>query len=100
MWPHVLAGLAYARAGDARRAREACARRHAILPESRDKVHGVETSKLCAMALGLVGDADSALADIERLLRVPYGFTRWELALDPRWDFFRGDARFRALATP
>jgi hypothetical protein len=50
--------------------------------------------------LALVGDSDLALAEIERLLEVPNGFTRWELALDPRWDFFRGDARFRALATP
>lgn len=99
-WPHVIAGLTYALFGDGPRAREACTRRHAILPESRDKVHGVEASALCARALGLVGDADSALVEIERLLRTPRGFTRWELALDPRWDFFRGDARFRALATP
>ena len=100
VWPHVVAGLAYAHSGDGRQAREACARRHAILPESRDRVHGVETSALCARALALVGDADTALVEIERLLRTPYGFTRWELALDPRWDFFRGNTRFRALATP
>jgi len=34
------------------------------------------------------------------LLRTPNGLTRWELALDPRWDFLRRDPRFRALATP
>jgi serine/threonine-protein kinase len=100
VWPHVYAGLAYGLSHDGPRAREACARRHGILPESTDKVHGVETSVICAQVLALVGDADGALAEIERLLQVPYGFTRWELALDPRWDFFRGDARFRALATP
>jgi len=100
VWPHVHAGLAYGLMRDGPRAREACARRHAILPESRDRVHGVVTSALCARALALVGDSVEALAEIERLLQVPHGFTRWELALDPRWEFFRGDARFRTLATP
>ena len=100
VWPHVLAGVAYALAGDAGQAREACARRHEILPESRDKVHGVQVSRECARVLALIGDTDGALAEIRRLLGLPYGFTQWELALDPRWDFFRGDERFRALATP
>jgi serine/threonine-protein kinase len=100
VWPHVIAAVAHALAGDSARAREACDRRLDILPESRDKVHGVETSRECARVLGLIGDTDGALAELERLLRIPYGYTRWELALDPRWDFFRRDARFRALATP
>jgi eukaryotic-like serine/threonine-protein kinase len=100
VWPHVMAGLAHALSRDGPLAREACARRLDILPESRDKVHGVSNSATCAQVLALVGDSDLALAEIERLLEVPNGFTRWELALDPRWDFFRGDARFRALATP
>jgi len=100
VWPHVVAGLAYATAGDGPRARQACARRLAILPESKDKVHGVATSAECVWVLAMVGDVDSALVEIERLLRTPNGLTRWELALDPRWDFLRNDPRFRALATP
>jgi len=100
IWPHVVAGLAYATAGDGPRAREACVRRLDILPESRDKVHGVGGSVECVWVLAMVGDVDSALVEIERLLRTPNGLTRWELALDPRWDFLRRDPRFRALATP
>jgi len=96
-WPHMMAGVAYALSGDPQRARAACDRAHDILPESRDKVHGVERSNLCALALGLSGDTDSALSEIERLLVIPNGLTPWQLALDPNWDFLRSDPRFQTL---
>ena len=38
--------------------------------------------------------------EIERLLNHPTGFNRWELYLDPRWDFFRDDERFNELVRP
>ena len=97
MWPHVMAGVAYALAGNRPRAREACARAQQVLPESKDKVHGVDRSTFCALVLGLIGDTDSALSEIERLLQTPNGFTPWQLALDPSWDFLRSDPRFQAL---
>ena len=52
------------------------------------------------MALALVGDTDSALAEIARLLPTPWGLTPWQLALDPGWDFLRSNPRFQTLATP
>ena len=46
------------------------------------------------------GLAAEALAEIERLLDKPSGLVRWNLYLDPMWDFFRDDERFNALIKP
>jgi TolB-like protein/Tfp pilus assembly protein PilF len=43
---------------------------------------------------------EEALAQIEAKLDQTEGFNRWELHFHPRWDFFRDDPRFVALATP
>ena len=53
-----------------------------------------------AMILGMGGQRDESLAEIERLLKTPVGLNRWELYLSPDWDFFRDDERFNALARP
>ena len=40
------------------------------------------------------------IPEIERLLNTPAGLSRWDLYLNPDWDFFRDDERFNALARP
>jgi TolB-like protein/cytochrome c-type biogenesis protein CcmH/NrfG len=100
VWPHLGLAMTYAYLGEAERALESCRRAQTILPESKDKVHGVDASYFCAFTRARVGETDDALAEIERLLHTPSGVTRHQLALDPRWDFLRDDPRFQVLATP
>jgi TolB-like protein/Tfp pilus assembly protein PilF len=97
VWPHLMLGMAYGLLGEHEAALERCRRAASILPESKDKVHGVEVAMNCAFIQALAGERDAALATIERLLGTPRGFTHAELALDPHWDFLRDDPRFQAL---
>ena len=99
VWPHLILGMTYAYQGEAELAMKSCRRAQTILPESKDKVHGVNTSYFCAFTRARLGETDVALETIERMLRTPSGVTRHQLALDPRWDFQRDDPRFQALAT-
>ena len=50
------------------------------------------------------GTLHNAVASLRRQLRrvVPRveGFSRWQLHLDPAWDFFRDDPRFNDLVRP
>ena len=96
-WPHVMAAIAYALLGNREAMLEACGRGREILPEDRDKVHGVGLAVWCARVRGMVGDIDFALAEIERLYRTPNGISPGELRYDPRWDFIRDHPRVQAL---
>ena len=48
----------------------------------------------------LTGERDRALELMAQLIDMPAGFIRWEMYLDPRWDFFRDDDRFNELIRP
>ena len=48
----------------------------------------------------MAGQREEALDRIAAKLAQPGGYNRWDLALNPQWDFFRDDPRFVALATP
>jgi TolB-like protein len=50
-----------------------------------------------ARILAGIGEADAALAEIERLLAGPSWLSIHTLRLDPRWDPIRNDPRFQAL---
>lgn len=50
--------------------------------------------------LALSGERDRALELLAEIVGVPGGLTRWEMYLDPRWDFFRDDERFNDLIRP
>jgi len=72
----------------------------ALYPESRDSLNGVYLSSINAWIMAKAGLRDEALTEIGRLLNTPAGLNRWDLYLDPRWDFFRDDERFNELIRP
>ena len=86
--------------GDAESALEAVSRGEKLYPESADSLEGAFQSAVRAKTLAVLGETDAALDEIERLLTIPAGFTRWSLTLDPTWDFMRDNERFVALTTP
>jgi TolB-like protein/tetratricopeptide (TPR) repeat protein len=91
---------AYASAGKFELALKTSAKAQAAKPEIEDSIEGPLMSMTHAMMLGLAGQRDAALAEIERLLNTPVGFRRWDLYLNPNWDFFRDDEHFNDLVRP
>jgi len=92
--------FAYAQSGEFAKALEAADQARVHMPESRDSYDGTNYSATRAYVLALSGEHDEALSEIERLLSIPSGLSRWELYLDPGWDFFRDDERFNELVRP
>ena len=90
----------YARTGQFDKAMAAVKRARELRPESGDSLEGPLSSVTRAMVLGMTGQREESLAEIERLLNTPAGLNRWDLALSPDWDFFRDDERFNELARP
>ncbi len=62
-----------------------------------DAQFGPHVAERRAEILAAIGEADTALAEIERLLVEPSWITAHILRLDPRWDPLRDDPRFQAL---
>jgi TolB-like protein len=91
---------AYAFVGEHDKALTTSQEAMAIIPEDVDFLFSTDLSEANAQVLALAGKRDEALAEIERLLQHPTGFSRWMLYLDPRWDFFRDDERFNELIRP
>jgi len=92
--------VAYAFIGEYDSALAASSASMAALPEDSDALFGTDNSEIVIQALAMTGKRDEALAEIERLLQHPTGFSPWILYLDPRWDFFRDDERFNDLIRP
>jgi len=95
-----LLAYAYARTGQFNEALAALNRSQELRSESDDSLEGPVSSINRAMVLGMIGQRDESLAEIKRLLKTPAGLNRWDLYLNPDWDFFRDDERFNALARP
>jgi len=95
----ITAAVALARLG---RLDEAKAKAESLLreiPQERDAVVWAWLLTGQAMVLGLAGDTDAAIDQLEIALRTP-GYRRitaWDLRLDPNWDFLREHPRFAAL---
>jgi TolB-like protein/Tfp pilus assembly protein PilF len=92
--------LAYLRTGEIQKALDISEQALNLMPESRDSINGPFISSIHARILGIAGQRDEALAEIERLLDTPAGLNRWDLYLNPDWDFFRDDERFNELIRP
>jgi serine/threonine protein kinase/tetratricopeptide (TPR) repeat protein len=99
-WPHLVHALNLTQQSRTEEALASCDRAIRILSFERDRVHGAAFRQECAWVKAKAGEIEEALAEIELFLDQGYDFTRWQLALDPRWDFLRGDPRFRELSTP
>lgn len=72
----------------------------AMMPASEDPVYGPVAEENLAGIEAQVGEAERAIARIERLLVTPYGafpLTQAALRLDPLWDPLRQHPRFKAI---
>ena len=87
----------YAETGNFEQARAAIEQAVAYSPMEQDFLDGSIVEQSLIYVLAITGDRDEALRLIEAKLDGPGGFSRGELRLDPRWDFFHDDERFRAL---
>ena len=92
--------LAYVEIGNTDKALQTIEEALNLVPESRDSLKGTQLSYSRAYVLAMAGRRDEALAEIDRLLKTPGGMDRWELYLNPQWDFFRDDERFSELIRP
>jgi hypothetical protein len=53
-----------------------------------------------AQVLGMAGKREESLAELEYLFEQGVDINRWQLYLDPNWDYFRDDERFNDLVRP
>jgi len=70
------------------------------LPPEKDHLFGSAIHRAQTLVIGMAGRHDEAIDRIAADLDATEGFTRWELQLDPQWDFLRGNQRFDALVAP
>lgn len=70
----------------------------AVAAEQGDAKEAPITAGLKAAILVQFGDHDAAIAELSRLLEIPYGVTPAELRQNPLLDPLRKDPRFRKLA--
>ena len=70
-----------------------------LMPESLDANDGPRYSRTLAVVHAWTGDKDRALAELTRLLRVPFGYegSVHDLRVDAAFAPLRGDPRFEAL---
>jgi TolB-like protein/Tfp pilus assembly protein PilF len=70
-----------------------------LRPLSEDALNGSNVLCDLAMICAWVGDANSALDQLEFVARIPSGLTYGALKYDPAWDPVRDDPRFAAVMT-
>ena len=70
------------------------------LPLELDKAEGTFPLQTLCYVLAVTGERERALVLLAELIDQPAGFIRWEMQLDPRWDFFRDDERFNEMIRP
>ncbi len=65
----------------------------------RDAYDGPILATNLAVVYAQVGEKERALAELERLVRLPNGPTPGLLRAEPEWDPLRSEPRFQALLT-
>lgn len=94
---HSALAIAYAGLGRATEAITEARRAVDLLPVTRDAWRGLYRIEDLARVYVMVGDYESALEQLERLISLPGGKSIPFLELDPAWIPLRDHARFRAL---
>ena len=77
---------------EAKRAIELC-------PVSRDAVDASSYETMLALVYAWTGERDTALTQLEKIVRLPRGPGYCELRFNPWWDEIRTDPRFDILLT-
>jgi TolB-like protein/Tfp pilus assembly protein PilF len=96
-WPHAAYAMYLILAGQPEEGLQSCDRAMAILPLSRDKVHGPAIGWFCAWVIGMAGHRDQALDLLDELVEVGWDSNDWFLTLSPEWDFLRLEPGFQTL---
>jgi len=71
-----------------------------MTPKEKDHLSGTILYHKHTLILARAGHRDEALDRLTEDIDGIEGLTRWQLYLDPEWDFFRDDERFNELARP
>jgi tetratricopeptide (TPR) repeat protein len=93
LWASV--SLAQSLLGNREETMRAAQKTSELMPESRDAIVGPENSDTLALAFAWIGEKDRALAEIDRLLHVPWGLNIYMSRVSFRP--LRDDPRFKAL---
>jgi serine/threonine-protein kinase len=94
---HSVLGLAYAGLGRRDDAIREGRRAVELRPPSKDTWYGVDMLRNLAVVYATLGEADSAVKQLEVLLSVPSWISVPLLRADPTWDAVRRDPGFQAL---
>jgi tetratricopeptide (TPR) repeat protein len=94
---HALLALIYAGIGRKEEAIREAQASVDLLPVSKDAFDGPLYLTAQARVHLMCGDAQTALALLERSVSIPCGVTIHELRIDPTWDALRPDPRFQQL---
>ncbi len=71
-----------------------------IMQSTGDAIFTANMRVIRALVLGMAGNREESLAELEILFKEGVNISPWRLYLDPNWDFFRDDERFNELARP
>ena len=93
-------GTAYAFMGDMDSALAAMDEAVKLMPREKDHLFGANIERQQTLVMAMAGLREEALERLAADIDAPGGYNRWELHLDPAWDFFRDDERFNELAKP
>jgi serine/threonine protein kinase/tetratricopeptide (TPR) repeat protein len=99
--PELISDLSVADAGLGRKASAVQEARKAVelCPMSHDAVDGPNYETALAMVYAWIGERDAAMAELEKVVKLPRGPTWGELRFSPLWNDVRTDTRFDSLLT-
>ena len=99
--PSLFSDLSLADAGLGRKetAIEEATKAVELCPMSRDAIDGATYESMRGMVYAWIGDRDAAMAELEKMVKLPRGPHWGELRYSPLWDDLRPDSRFDPLMT-